>query len=352
MSTAQAAPAKGRRSFWEAAARHQNQMSADAFSVGQPIYRPLRRSGYLSLLKINVNGQLAVTTGTQTDADAITNILPKIALRSPQGTYLISTSSRALMAFNYRMFAGVSPLSEPSYAPIVAATTAVQNINYNMYLPLSINPYLNVETGMLLRQLANNDFILELQCASSADVAGSGTLAIANGGTGVNVTVEELWFEAVDALKVVPPPFNTFCRLRDQLALSPLVAGMANTVNYPVGPVLLDALFRTVENGAAAHANIANIGLLANWNNQLQQRNGDQIRLDNYTSFGKAFPNGTFLLEFLDDSGVVDATRMRDVINSAAAAELDFLFTTKAGFNVANSSIFATFRELVPLAVL
>lgn len=341
-----------KRSFWEAAARHQNVHSVDAFTIGQPVYRALRRSGYLAGLKINVNGQLAVTTGTQTDPDAITNILPFIGIKSPQGTYIISTSSRALFAFDYRLKMGTSPASDPSYAPINAGATGTQSINYNFFLPISLNGGLNVETGLLMRQIANNDFTLEMRCATSADIAGQGTLAIAAGGTGVNITVEEVWFEAVNEATTIPPAFNTFVRLRDQLALAPLVAGNQNVVNYPVGPVLLDALIRITENGAAAHADVASIGLLANFNNQLQLRNADQIRLDNYFDYGKAFPNGNFLLQFVDDSGEVNSTRMRDIINSAAAAQLDFVVNTKAGFNTANSSAFMTYREIVPLAVM
>lgn len=94
--TATAAPAGAprtaqntKKSFWQRAARHRNVHSTDTFTIGQTIYRPLRRSGYLAGLKINVNGQIGVTTGTQTDADAITNILPFIGIKSPQGTYLI-----------------------------------------------------------------------------------------------------------------------------------------------------------------------------------------------------------------------------------------------------------------------
>lgn len=340
-----------RKTFWQRAARHRNVHSTDTFTIGQTIYRPLRRSGYLVGLKINVNGQIGVTTGTQDDPDAITNILPFIGIKSPQGTYLISVTSRALFAFGYRLFAGTSPAGDPSYAPINAASTATQTINYNFLLPISLGPGLNVETGMLMRQIANNDFMLEMRCANSADLAGGGTLAIAAAGTGLTVTVEELWYEAVDPSKVVAPPFNTFVRLREQLALSPLVSGQGNIINYPVGPVLLDALVRVVENKVAAHANVQSIELQSNYNNQIEQRNADQIRLDNYLHFGKAFPNGTFLLDFVDDTSAVNESRMRDWINSIAAAELDFTVSTKQAFNAASSSVDMTYRELVPLAV-
>lgn len=340
-----------KRSFWESAARHQNVHSTDTYTIGQTIYRPLRRSGYLAALKINVNGQIGVTTGTQTDADDITNILPFIGIKSPQGTYLVSTSSRALFAFNYRLWKGVSPAGDPSYAPVNAGATSTQTINYNFYLPISLNAGLNVETGLLMRQISNNDFMLEMRCATSADLAGAGTLAIAAAGTGLTVTVEEVWFEAVNENVATPPRFNTFVRLREQLALAPLVAGNQNVVNYPVGPVLLDAQIRTVENAVAAHANIASIGLLANFNNQLQQRNGDQIRYDNYVDYGKAFPTGTFLVQFVDDGASANESRMRDIVNSAAAAQLDFVINTKSGFNATNSSVKVLYRELVPLAV-
>lgn len=347
----QAQAPRGKASFWQRAARHQNVHSTDAFAIGQTIYRPLRRSGYLAGLKINVNGQIGVTTGTQDDADAITNILPFIGIKSPQGTYLVSLSSRDLFDFNYRLKRGVSPASDPSYAPINAGATSTQTINYNFFLPIAMNAGLNVETGLLMRQIANCDFMLEMRCAQSSDLAGSGTLAIAAAGTGVVVTVEEIWFEAVDPANTVPPPFNTFVRLRSQLALTPLAAGAVNPINYPVGPVILDAMFRTVENKVAAHANIQQLQLQSNFNNVIQARNADQVRLDNYWDYGKAFPNGVFLLNFTDDGAAVNESRMRDIINSIAAAELDFFVQTKQAFNAANSSVTAIYRELVPLAV-
>lgn len=350
-AAANGAAGKGKASFWQRAARHQNVHSTDTFTIGQTIYRPLRRSGYLAGLKINVNGQIGVTTGTQDDADAITNILPFIGIKSPQGTYLVSLSSRDLFNFDYRLKRGVSPASDPSYAPINPAQTATQTINYNFFLPISLNAGLNVETGLLMRQISNNDFMLEMKCATSADLAGAGTLAIAAAGTGVTVTVEEVWFEAVDPATTTPPPFNTFVRLRSQLALSPLVAGQGNVVNYPVGPVLLDAMLRVQENKAAAHANVSQLQLQSNFNNVIQARNGDQVRLDNYWDYGKAFPNGVFLLNFTDDGATVNESRMRDIINSIAAAELDFFVQTKAGFNAANSGVTMIYRELVPLAV-
>lgn len=340
------------KTFWQAAARHQNVHSTDTFTIGQTIYRPLRRSGYLAALKVNVNGQIGVTTGTQDDADAITNILPFIGIKSPQGTYLISTSSRSLFAFGDRLRdCNASLANDPSYSPINAGTTGTQNINYNFYLPIALNDGLNVETGLLLRQVANNDFVLEMKCATAADLAGAGTLAIAAAGTGVTVTVEEIWFEAVNEQAVIAPKFNSFCRLRDQLALAPVVAGQSNIVNYPVGPVLLDAMLRVTENKVAAHANVSSVGLISNFNNQIMLRNADQIRFDNFWSYGKAFRNGVFLLQFVDDGSSANESRMRDIINSAAAAQLDFQINTKATFNPANSAVNVTYRELVPLAV-
>lgn len=335
-------------SFWQAAAKHQDTHSVDLYNqLGQIINRPLRRAGYLAALKININGTIGVTTGTAPDADTVTNFIPFIGLKSPQGAYLQSTSLRALIDLNYRLARGVSPLSDPSFTGPNVGATSTQNINLNVVWPMSLNLGINVETGLLLRQLANNDFVCEMRCATSADLAGSGTAAFAT--PNLNITIEEIWFEAVDEDQVEEPSFATFCRVRDQLILNNVVAGFANDVNYPVGPVILDAQFRVTENGAAAHGNVSSIALLANTSNQVFQRNGDQIRFDNYMKYGKAFRNGVFLAEFVDDGAGVNESRMRDWINSAAASQIDWVFNTKSGFNSTNSNVLATYRELVPM---
>lgn len=334
--------------FWQAAAKHQDTHSVDLNNqLGQIINRNLRRAGYLAALKININGTIGVTTGTAPDADTLTNFIPFIGLKSPQGAYLQSTSLRALIDLNYRLKRGVSPISDPSYLGINAGATSTQNVNINVIWPMSLNLGINVETGLLLRQLANNDFTVEMRCATNADLAGSGTVALAN--PNLNITLEEIWFEAVDENEVEAPDFSTFVRIRDQLILNNVAAGFANDVNYPVGPVVLDAQFRVTENGVAAHGHVASIGLMANTSNQVFQRNGDQIRFDNYSDYGKAFRNGVFLLQFVDDGAGVNESRMRDWINSAAATSIDWLFNTASAFNSANSNVLATYRELVPL---
>lgn len=336
------------KSFWQGFAKHVNVETTLTWNtLGQQLSTPLRRSGYLVQLNFNINGTIGVTTGTDPDADTLTQFAPYIGLRSPQGLYLISTSSRALIDLNYRMHAGTSPIADPSYAGINAGATSTQNINVNFSLPLSLNPGLNVETGILLRQIANNDFTLEMRMAANSDLAGAGTVAFAN--PNMTITIEAIWAELVNPAVYTPPKLNNYVRLRDQLLLTPLAQGIANSINYPVGPILLDLLWRITENAVASSTNIQSIGLYAQTNNQVELRNADQIRLNNYNDYGKAFKNGVLFQQWVDDSGTVDQSRMRDWINTAAASQITFVINTKSGFNTANSSAFATFRELMPL---
>lgn len=339
--------AQQKMSFWQGFAKHVNVETTFTYNqLGQQFTPTLRRSGLLVQLNFNINGTIGVTTGTAPDGDTVTNFFPFIGLRSPQGLYLVTTSMRGLLDLNYRLYRATSPISDPSFQGPNVGATSTQNININFAMPLSLDPGINVETGILLRQLANNDFTLEMRGASSADLAGVGTAVFA--APNLVVTVEAVWSEIPNSA-FVPPALNNYVRLRDQLLTQPLAAGANNDINYPVGPVILDILWRITENGAASSTNVQQIGLFAQTTNQIELRNADQIRLNNYQFYGKAFRNGVMLQQWVDDGAGVNESRMRDWINSAAAAQITLRVYTKAAFNTANSSAVATFRELMPL---
>lgn len=343
-ATTQPTPPK---SFWRAAARHRNVHTTIAFVSGSTLNIPLRKSGYLSEFRININGTVTPGAGgTIVDADGMTNYLPFIGLKSAQGSYIHSYSSRDLFDFNYRLHGGgVSPAADPSYANALIATTTAQPVNMNLKMPISINDGINVESGLLMRQIPNAEFTLELRCATPSDL----TATAAAMTFALTITIEEIWFEAVGA-NVIPPAFNTIVRLRKQ-TFGPLTAGGDFEVKYPVQPTILDCMSRVTENGAAAHANINTISLVANHQNQLESRRMADLRAENYRHFGKAFRTGVQLQDFCDDGDGANETRSRDFINSAGAAELTFVFNTKAGFNTVNSQVDMILRELVPLAV-
>jgi hypothetical protein len=335
------------KSFWRAAARHRNVHTTIAFVSGSTLNIPLRKSGYLSEFRINLNGTITPgAAGTIVDTDGVTNLLPFIGLKSAQGSYIHSYSSRDLFDFNYRLNGGgVSPAADPTYQAVTITTATVQNVNMNLRMPISINDGINVETGLLMRQIPNAEFTLELRCATASDLtATAASIAFA-----LTITIEEIWFEAVGA-GVEPPKFNTILRLRKQ-SFGPLTAGGDYEVKYPVQPTILDAMTRITENGIAAHANVSTISLTANHQNQLEQRRVVDIRAENYRHLGKALRTGVMLLDFCDDGDGANETRSRDFINSAGAAELTFVFTTKAGFVTTNSQVDMILREMVPLAV-
>lgn len=335
------------KSFWRAAARHRNVHTTITFVSGQTLNIPLRKSGYLSEFRINVNG--TVTPGaaaTAVDTDALVNLLPTIGLKSAQGSYLHNYSMRDLFDFNYRLHGGgVSPASDPSFQMFAIGTTTAQPVNINLQMPMSINSGINVETGLLMRQIPNAEFTLELRCATPSDL----TATAASMAFALTITIEEVWFEAVGA-GVVPPAFNTIVRLRKQI-FGPVVAGGDFEIKYPVQPTILDLMTRTIENGAAAHANVNTLSLVANHQNQVESRRMADIRAENYRQYGKAFRTGVALQDFCDDGDGCNETRSRDFINSAGAAELTEVVNTKNGFNTANSEVDVIIRELVPLAV-
>lgn len=343
-----AAAANAPKSFWRAAARHRNVHSTIAFVSGQTVNIPLRKSGYLSEFRINVNGTVTPGAGAAiVDPDAASNLIPFIGLKSAQGSYIHSYSMRDLLDFNYRLNgSAVSPTADPSYAMFAIGTAAAQPVNVNVRMPVSINEGINVETGLLMRQIPNAEFQLELRFATIGDQGITGAAFVYGA---ITVTIEEVWFEAVGA-GVVPPAFNTIVRLRKQ-SFGPLTAGGDYEVKYPVQPTILDSMSRVTENGVASHTNINTVALVANHQNQLELRRAADIRSENYRHFGKAFRNGIFLQDFCDDGDGVNETRSRDFINSAGAAELTFVFNTKGGFNTANSQVDMILRELVPLAV-
>ena len=343
-SSGSAQPAK---SFWRAAARHRNVHTTIAFVAGSTLNIPLRKSGYLSEFRINING--TVTPGasaTVVDNDALVNYLPFIGLKSAQGSYIHSYSMRDLVDFNYRINGGtVSPLADPTYANIAVATATAQPVNVNMVMPISINTGINCESGLIMRQLANAEFTLELRCALPADQTITQTAMVYN----LTIVVEELWFEAVGP-NVVPPAFNTVIRLRKQ-TFGPMTSGGDYEIKYPVQPTIIDALLRVTENAVASHTHVNTVSLVANHQNQLESRRAVDIRAENYRHFAKAFRNGMFMLDFCDDGDGANETRSRDFVNSAGAAELTFVVNTLSSFVATSSQTDMILRELVPLAV-
>jgi hypothetical protein len=340
-----AAPAA--KTFWRAAARHRNVHTTIAFVAGSTLNIPLRKSGYLSEFRLNING--TVTPGaaaTIADADAAINYLPFIGIKSAQGSYIHSYSLRDLVDYNYRLTGGgVSPLADPTYTGFAVGTATAQAVNLNVIMPVSINSGLNVETGLLLRQIPNAEFNLELRCALPADQTITQTAMT----YALTICVEEIWFEAVGA-GVIPPAFNTIVRLRKQ-SFGPMTAGGDYEIKYPVQPTILDSMLRVIENAVAAHVHVNTISLVANHQNQLESRRMQDIRAENYRHFAKGFRNGIFLLDFTDDGDGVNETRSRDFVNSAGAAELTFVVNTLSSFVATSSQTDMILRELVPLAV-
>jgi len=378
--------------FRAGACRHRKSLVYSLpFQAGQRVMLPLNNVGYLNELQIMLNLTVtfgsAVTVGTTTDDQAAaSNFLPYINLQTPQGEQVWTTNSRDIYDFQYRLFHGAQgalgipstapplfasgnnaaqaqggPVAfDPSYAMYVLATTTAQSVIVRYRIPVAFNDGDNFDMGLLMRQISNNQFYLTLQMAQTTDLFGNAT-----GGTFTTATVtgsvivEEIYYEAVaSGGPVVPPNFTNIVRLRSAQT-SGLVNGL-NDLRYDQGPVLCDAFIRPMNAGVAdttgpgATTNPSNIGyiqLLANLGNEVDNRTGYRLRYDNAEHLGKVLRPGVFHEDFFDDCGggtLVNVTRMRDLINSNAASQIDF-WVQYLGTPGAGSNLAAFYREVVAL---
>jgi hypothetical protein len=221
-------------------------------------------------------------------------------------------------------------------------------VDLSFEIPLSMNIGQNFETGLILAQIANNDFYLQLNCAGPTDLVGTGTAVISSiSGT---VYIEQTWFELIDPSEVQAPDIHSICRLRDSLYPN-LVTG-DNYVSYQLGPVLMDEMLQIITNlqgDQSAGANFPYIKLLANRQIEIENRRAKDLYRDQFLDLQKQLPQGVFLLNFFDDYDVVNVTRARDFINSNLAAQLDTVVNIATGTTLASSSITSIYRELITL---
>jgi hypothetical protein len=347
------------RTFRQVATRHRTTSYTYAYQRGLPIYIPLNRQGYLAELRIKFEGSVAVGTGgTVTDPYATINFFPSIGLRSPQGDYLVSLSSRSLWTQNFRyrdnttdalpFGVTLTGLQRPDATTWNPGSATTQPVDISYIIPIAMNLGQNFDTGLLLTQIANNDFILQLNCAGNSDLVGSGSSVISSI-TG-SIYIEAVWFELVDPSQAQVPDIHTICRLRDS-TFNPLVTG-DNYISYQLGPVLMDetlTLFTNVTPDTSNGVNFNYIKKLANRQIELENRRGKDIYRDNFLDFGKQLPNGVFWLNFFDDYSVVNVTRARDFINSNLAAQLDTVVNIASGTTLSSAQCVSIYRELVTL---
>lgn len=347
------------RTFRQVATRHRTTSYVQSYTQGKPLYIQLNRQGYLSELRIKFEGTVTVgSAGSVTDPYATINYFPNIGLRSPQGDYLVSLSSRSLWTQNFRYRGNVydalpfgvslAGLQRPDAANFNPGSATAQAVDVSYILPIAMNLGENFDTGLLLTQIANNDFVLQLNCAAPGDLVGSGSAAITSI-TG-SVYIEAVWFELVDPAMAQVPDIHTICRLRDTTT-SPLIVG-DNYISYQLGPVLMDealVLFTNVTPDTSNGANFNYIKKLANRQIEMENRRGKDIYRDQFIDFGKQLPNGVFWLNFFDDYSNVNVTRARDFINSNLAAQLDTVVNVASGTTLSSSQVTSIYRELVTL---
>ncbi|MGH7745879.1 MAG: hypothetical protein ACREQ5_14030 [Candidatus Dormibacteria bacterium] len=341
---------QGPVSFRTAAARHRKSLVYSVpWATGTRVTIPLNNVGYQNELQVLLALTVTVgTAGTVTDADAATsNFLPYIGLRSPQGEYIWSTNSRDIYDFDYRLTNSLTPAQDPSYVNWSGASATAQPVLLRLRIPTAISDGRGFDTGLLMRQVSNNQFYLDLQMAAIADLIGTGTVVITSV-TGT-ITVEEIYYEAIPAnANVIPPDFSNYIRLRS-IQFAPLQNGQ-NNVRYDTGPVLMDAMHRLVNNSKAdpVISNLAYIQLASGQTNEIDNRTGSRLAYDAAMHLGKALRAGVYHEDFCDDSDVVNQTLGRDFINSNLSTQLNF-FTQYNGTPTGSSFINSFYREIVTL---
>jgi len=316
-------------------------------SPGSTVTQQLNNTGYLEALWVTCFGTATVTGagGTVTDARAAqTNLLPRIVLRSPQGEIIVSSSSKDIVDFNKRLFPADIDLL-PGKVVWNPAVAGAYNFVLQFKLPVALNDGMNFAVGQLMRQISNNFFYLDITFAQNTDLVGAGTAVVAL--TNQSVQIGETYYDSIPAgANVVPPDFTEFVRLRSQ-SFSPLAQGQ-NIVAYATNPVLTDAQFRIVNNGAAdgTVADLSYIETTTNFGTVIDHRTGLDYVRDNYLAYEKAEPAGVYLLDFNDDFSIVNATQRRDWINSQNVANLQFN-VQYAGVPGGINQIQMLFREIV-----
>lgn len=345
--------------FRSGAARHRTTSYTYTYTPGVPIQIPLNRQGYLAELQIKLEGTVTVgASGTVTDPYSSINFFPLIALRSPQGDYMVSLSARSLYNYQNRFKPAVldalpngvtlAGIQRPGATTFNPGSASAQAIDISYRLPISMNLGQNFETGLLLAQIANNDFYLQLNCAQQSDLVGGGSATIT--GYALTVYIEATWFELVDPTQVSSPDLHSVCRLRDSI-YAPLVIG-DNYISYQLGPVLMDQMLLLLTNTVGDSSNGANfnyIKMLANRQIELENRRGKDVARDQFYDLQKQLPPGVFLLNFFDDYDLVNVTRARDFINSNLAAQLDTVVNIATGTTLANAQAVSVYRELITL---
>ena len=357
--------------FRQAAAKHKNGNAYQrTYVAGQPNYIPLNRQGYLNRLFINFNGTVTVGTaqvaGDIPDQGSLINFFPVMAIKSPQGDYIHSYTARSLFEFDHRLHPATVPgnapnftqsgIQDPTFAGINPALATAQAVNVNYEMPIALNDGLNFDTGLLMRQVANNDFTLQLTAAQASDLYGPANTLSGTGGHFTissivgTIYIEEEWYEAVNPNQVQAPDFHSIIKLRDQI-YAPLVIG-DNYIPYSLGPTLLDIMHRVVLNNTGDTTNgvaLNYIKVLINKQVEIENRRGADVVRDNFYHLIKRLPQGVFHLDFFDDSNEVNVTRARDFINSNLASQLDSVINVSSGTTLNNPYVSTTYRELVTL---
>ncbi len=340
------------QSFRTAAARHRKSLVYTVpWITGGRTSIGLNNVGYLNELQVKVNLTVTVgSAGTVTDAAAFaSNFFPNIGLRSPAGEQIWYWSSRDIYDFNYRYQTVMTPASDPSYAAASNASATAQNVQFRLRLPVALNDGTGFDLGMLMRQVSNNTYYLDLQfCNGGSDLVGAGTTVISSI-TGT-VYVEEIYYDAVLANSAVTPPdFSHFIRMRS-ITSSALINGQ-NVLQYAVGPVVTDAMFRFINNGAAdaTISNVNQIQLQSDSSTEIDNRTGDRYAYDQTMHLGKALRAGMYHFDACDDLENVNQTRGRDFINSNLAAQLQWNIIY-AGTPTGTSNIQQIYREIIGLS--
>jgi hypothetical protein len=197
-----------------------------------------------------------------------------------------------------------------------------------------------------MRNTPNNIFQLQLRFAASSDLQGTSTATI--GAANLMVTIEEIYYDAVNPAVVIAPDFSTVVRLRESTFQNLAIGN--NYIPYIPGPVLLEAMHIVNCNGVGDNVDVGRLQLLLNRTTYMDDRTSADIRAENYRNYAKAFRAGIHFFDYFDDCGECNVTRARDFISTQDASQVEFVLNLLGTANTANSNVVSMYRELVTLA--
>ncbi len=309
------------------------QLETKNYVANTPIYWDIPKVGYLAAIGANV--EVNVTTGatgvyanstTRTKVGGVTpySAINRIRLVNNSANEIYSTTwwgnylwNRTLRdGFDYRniptSFGAETDLIYNLAAGSVAATAYTYRAP--IWIPIAYNP--SLQGGLLLMQNDYTRYTLEVQWGDvAANLLGlSGTAPALTLGT-IAVTPWVRYFNVPASAKSQPD----ISRVHQIREITQDITGTGDLVYRPqIGPTYLKMIHELVNNGAGLGASSVNtISLLYSASQRPLNLTPRQAGFRHYDWYGMAMPQGVYVHDFAQGSGITRYADERDFVDTS-----------------------------------